>query len=433
MNVTKLKGFGTSSISLDNSMKKSKGIFGGSVFQRKDGRWVAKYKPTNAVKPVYRYAKSEQAAQEKLEQLWKDELLGLQATSLNRTFSQSFENWFYSYKMYAVEQQTFDGYEYTYKNHIQDTIGFYQLKQVNVTIIQRLLNEKSKVLAYMTVKKIATLLRGFFEYAVMEKIIDRNPMLMIKMPKKQVFIKQDSDIQFLEDDEVERIYKVIECEISSAFQTGHWKRNVVALYGNLVIFMLNVGVRKGEMQALCYQDLDFDKKTVKIYKSLAYIKKRAQIQTRVLEDWVFIPPKTSKRKKENVNHWVFTPPKSLAGNRLILFNKKAREAIRQQKEIQDEVGFADDKFICRTPNGFPLSKSQWANLLNRIMLLADIHKSISPHELRHTFATRAYAHGVSIGQVSKWLGHEDTSTTIDTYVHLVEKQIEDGANVQENI
>ncbi|MEV4106398.1 tyrosine-type recombinase/integrase [Nonomuraea sp. NPDC049695] len=41
------------------------------------------------------------------------------------------------------------------------------------------------------------------------------------------------------------------------------------------------------------------------------------------------------------------------------------------------------------------------------------------HDLRHTFASTALASGVPISEVSKWLGHESITTTVDLYGHLV--------------
>ncbi|TMR23681.1 hypothetical protein ETD86_07555 [Nonomuraea turkmeniaca] len=41
------------------------------------------------------------------------------------------------------------------------------------------------------------------------------------------------------------------------------------------------------------------------------------------------------------------------------------------------------------------------------------------HDLRHGFASTALAEGVPISEVSRWLGHESITTTVDLYGHLV--------------
>jgi site-specific recombinase XerD len=56
-------------------------------------------------------------------------------------------------------------------------------------------------------------------------------------------------------------------------------------------------------------------------------------------------------------------------------------------------------------------------LLSKYVKLAGITKRISPHSLRHTFATYKAERGVSPYQLQQWLGHRNLNTT-QIYVHL---------------
>ncbi|WP_203883251.1 tyrosine-type recombinase/integrase [Planotetraspora kaengkrachanensis] len=55
-----------------------------------------------------------------------------------------------------------------------------------------------------------------------------------------------------------------------------------------------------------------------------------------------------------------------------------------------------------------------------------------PNDLRHTFASTALAEGVPISEVSRWLGHESITTTVDLYGHLVPEAFERARTALDN-
>jgi integrase/recombinase XerD len=67
------------------------------------------------------------------------------------------------------------------------------------------------------------------------------------------------------------------------------------------------------------------------------------------------------------------------------------------------------------------------DLVARLARQAGIQKQISPHALRHTFATNELRRGVPIHQLQADLGHSDLSTTA-VYLHVVDKEREASAN-----
>ncbi|MEU4580405.1 tyrosine-type recombinase/integrase [Nonomuraea sp. NPDC023979] len=59
------------------------------------------------------------------------------------------------------------------------------------------------------------------------------------------------------------------------------------------------------------------------------------------------------------------------------------------------------------------------DVLKPAILTAGVPADMTFHDLRHTFASTALAEGVPISEVSRWLGHESITTTVDLYGHLV--------------
>ncbi len=76
--------------------------------------------------------------------------------------------------------------------------------------------------------------------------------------------------------------------------------------------------------------------------------------------------------------------------------------------------------LFRTTRGNLIRRDYFnADLLKPAIFSAGVPADMTFHDLRHTFASTALAEGVPISEVSRWLGHESITTTVDLYGHLV--------------
>ncbi len=76
--------------------------------------------------------------------------------------------------------------------------------------------------------------------------------------------------------------------------------------------------------------------------------------------------------------------------------------------------------LCRTSRGNPIRRDYFnTNIWKPAAKAAKLQPDTTFHDLRHTFASTALAAGVPISKVSRWLGHESITTTVDLYGHLV--------------
>ena len=112
--------------------------------------------------------------------------------------------------------------------------------------------------------------------------------------------------------------------------------------------------------------------------------------------------------------------------RIVPFGKKAKEALlnylktRENNILKNNLKNADRLFVKST--GRLITRQDVYNFIHKQGKL--IHKSISPHTLRHTFATHLLENGADLRVVQELLGHSDVSTT-QLYTHITKKRLKE--------
>ena len=375
------------------AIQKPKRKYGeGSIYQRKDGRWVAKYKSVNMLKPCVVYAKSESEAKRKLRELKKDAAKGL-VKSTSRRFGDYADQWLYTFKLHSVEDSSFDKYESAYLTHIKPAFGKMQLASIHSEQLQKLLVEKSQTLSLTVVKIIYIILSEIFSYAHSEGDLSRNPMHNVKMPKKATF-KPEREIVALESDEVRAVERIAEMKNKNG--------RPCIMQAHALVFLVHTGLRCGEFLALKWSDIDFESRIVTVNKNLSMVYDRDKDGVRI------------KHKKARIKC-----TKTANGNRIVPLNTKAIAALNSLKAVYREMDIVSDS-VAVTRKGTTLSSDQLRRVLRRVLAYAGIDKPFTLHQLRHTFATQALNAGIPITVVSKWLGHANISVTYNTYIHVLE-------------
>jgi integrase/recombinase XerD len=102
--------------------------------------------------------------------------------------------------------------------------------------------------------------------------------------------------------------------------------------------------------------------------------------------------------------------------RIVLLNKKSVDALKEWIKIRDKkfsgkISAEYDKFIFLSKLGKPISRIDFWEQLKNYVRNAGISKNVSPHTLRHSFATHMLKYGADLRVVQELLGHSDISTT----------------------
>ncbi|MBL0739068.1 site-specific tyrosine recombinase XerD [Flavobacterium sp. GN10] len=209
--------------------------------------------------------------------------------------------------------------------------------------------------------RIISGLKSFFNYLVFEDYRNDNPLELIEAPKTG---RKLPDTLSLE--EIDRLIETID------LSTNEGERNramLETLYG--------CGLRVSELISLKISDLFFDEGFIKI---------------------------TGKGNKER-----FVPIGSLTQKYIDIY----RNAVRSNLNIKK--GAEDTLFLNRRGN--QLTRAMVFTIIKDLAQKMGLKKSISPHTLRHSFATHLLENGADLRSIQLMLGHESITTT-EIYVHL---------------
>lgn len=209
--------------------------------------------------------------------------------------------------------------------------------------------------------RIISGLRGFFNYLVFEDYRKMNPLDLIESPKTGRKLPDT-----LSTEEIDRLIAAIDLSKPE----GERNRAILeTLYG--------CGLRVSELVNLRLSDLFFEEGFIKV---------------------------TGKGSKSR-----FVP----IAEATIKYIQLYRSQIRSHQDIQK--GHEDTLFLNR--RGKQLTRAMIFTIIRRLAEAAGLHKTVSPHTFRHSFATHLLENGADLRAIQQMLGHESITTT-EIYVHL---------------
>ena len=284
-------------------------------------------------------------------------------------------NWLENYKRYSVKQATYDRLLVSCHLLSHSELSTMPSGVIRTEHLQRYLNRlHGDGYSASTVKKQFTLLTAYFKYAMSQGDISIPMYLGVEMPSKQA--RNVTGIKAYTKAEQERLNPVLD-------------RLESRMYGAAVL-MLEAGLRVGEVLALTWDDILWERKAVSINKT-----------------WV--------RLATNARAFIQTGAKSETSNRTIPLSKRALEILTKIR-AQDDTGSAYIFPGEKDPN-LPATYSAIRYHLREACKEVNVPYK-GTHSFRHTFATNCYYRGCDVKVLSKLLGHADVSITYNTYIHL---------------
>jgi integrase len=260
--------------------------------------------------------------------------------------------------------------------------------------LQQLITElNDKKYSYSTIKKAYDLLNAFYRYASAKEQFN-NPMLLVSMPKADRVQIESKDIEWFEENEIDLFIKA--CE--TRYNTGILKFK----YGYILAANIYLGMRGGELLALQWKDIDFDRGTVYVSKTLVQLD-----------------------NGENKVKFVVQPNTKTYKNRYVPINSKAQELLLKYKE---NAFFTEpDDYVISTSNRKTNTLKNISDMIQGIEKAAGIDKSSNTHILRHTCASLYFKNGVPVETIAEILGNT-REVCEKTYVHFVEEQLQNAAS-----
>jgi integrase len=379
-------------------MGKKKANGEGSISKRADGRYMGRYTINGKRYAVYgdSFDEAREKLNEKLAEISKGEFI----EPNKETVIKWMRTWLEVYALPTVKQSTYVSYEGYVRLHINPALGDIKLTALTMEQIQRFFNQKSKSskkkdgLAPKTLKNIYNMFHAALDQAVINRKIIRNPILGVKLPKVP-----------------EREMRVLTPEEQTKLHAAVMDTKELHAYG--IIFAMNTGVRLGELLGLQWKDVNIQKHTIKIRRTLGRLQKIDE-KGHILK----------KAKGVQTTEIAIRTPKSKLSQREIPLFTELWEGLmaykRKQDILKDAFGddYDDQDYIFCTPLGRSNDPKVYESLFKKQVKAAGIEKS-NFHALRHTFATRALESGMDVKVLSAILGHAQASTTLNLYVHAL--------------
>ena len=350
---------------------------GAGISQRKDGRYSARF-VTSSGKRIEKYFPMLQDARKWLAEAKLNDESGSVGVSVGMTVDAWYEFWIVNIKDKTVRYNTARNYRERYRQNIKKHIGKMLIADVKPMHCQKILNDMEKDYAGSTIYQTLIALYNMFDSAVENGIILKNPVTKsVKLPKP-----------------VEKKTKVLTIEEQEKFMEEAEGSSNYPQY----FFILQTGVRTGEMVGLKWEDIDFEKNIISIRRSMEY--------RYCTGEWRIGPPKTKHGFREI--------PITKANREMLLGLKKEAETGRY---VQDE--FKEFVFINR--KGMPTKNSTYDVHIGKLTKKAQI-QNFSMHTLRHTFATRCIEAGMRPKTLQQILGHSSINITMNLYVHVTDEE-----------
>lgn len=277
------------------------------------------------------------------------------------------------------------------KNYSKYTIVYYQkdiedffefMKEEALTSISDITHIEARLYltklhkkkyARRSVARKTSSLRSFFKYLIREEQISMNPFTIVSLPKQEKRLPQ-----FLYSEELEKLFAV------SDLDTALGQRNQL-----LLELLYATGIRISECCQLQLQDIDFSLGTILV---------------------------TGKGNKQ----------------RYVPFGSYAQEALEHymengRKELLSKGNQPNAKTIFLNFRGGPLTPRGVRVVLNEMVKKTSSTLHISPHVLRHTFATHMLNEGADLRVVQELLGHSSLSST-QLYTHVTKDRLQQTYN-----
>lgn len=332
------------------------------MIKRKDGLWQERISLPGMAKPKYFYAKTQKELKKKIA-AWNQE------QAAGKTFEACADAW----ERWHEGQVSYNGAE-AYRASMKRTKeqfkgrGIDDIRPDEIDAYIRYLAGRGY--ARRTVQLYLDMLRMIWDYSIVQGWTTFNPCGAVKLPSGLPKGRR----AIPDDDQIEKV-----------------KAGVFLEFGLFPYMLLYTGMRRGELLALRWEDIDREKKVIHINKAVYFAKNTPKIKE----------PKTESGKRE-----------------MVLLDALAAVLPKGGKGYV----FGGEKLLTKTQ-----VRKRWLKWCREAGLAEGQRCIITPHQLRHEFATTLFDAGVDVKVAQELLGHSSIQVTRDIYTHIRRSRMESTA------
>jgi integrase len=397
----------------------------GTKYKRADGYWIGQITTgkTDEGKQERKTfsAKSEKDLVAKMKEYQYKQMRGELPKKNTVSLGDWLTTWLENYKRPKVRQTTYENYDTLIKTHIlKAPIGKVQVQKLTTDQIQqfmRVLSERGKK---VTVKEEVeedgkkVIKKRQEEVPLSSRAIDLIHFLIqaaLEQARKNNMVSynvaKDCERHKDEKKEVKPLTKDEEKALLMVLKDHR-------LYA-AILLADGIGLRRGELLALRWPNVDLEEGVIKIAENLVRVKGGSKVQ----------------------------PPKTKSSNRTIPLPARVTEALKAHKARQEEEkakseekakgSYQDNGLVFCQPSGKPIQPRNFQRMFKGWAKKAGLPEGTRLHDLRHTFSSNALAAGADVKAVQSITGHSDTRTLMDTYAHAInegKKKVADIMNGQ---
>jgi integrase len=362
--------------------------------KKRRGKWVLDFRDNTGRRRWETYETRKEA----------DDALAVRVRELRRgtycppaqipTVKEIAEAWLTAKAGEGLKPSTISGLENHVHDHIIPALGSMRLDLVSPRDVEALKAALvgAKALKPRTVNKTLTALRAVFAYAIANAYTERNPAAAVRSVKLRSGTVAAGETSAKGD-------SVTPDDVPSAEAVAKLIEHATAgLYQTFFIAAARTGARSGELLALTWADVDLEKRTLVIRRSLSWARTRAERKT--------------------ITGGRFFAPKTHDSGRTIEIDKELASALQKWKA--QCPGRSALGLVFPAPTGEPLHRRTLhkQGLLPALTAAELSHFTI--HSLRHFHASALLQAGIPIAEVSARLGHANPAITMRVYAHYLE-------------
>ena len=355
---------------MSNTKKRNDGLYQKTIVvgRKPDGSYIRKVV----------YGKTKKELEQKAAEITAEVKSGIAVCDNGITFRELADIWFNQYNPNATERWKYET-GLTLKKHLLPYIGEMKIKDLRQLHLQMVLSKLAKEnYSHKTIVGIKQLAVRIMKVGVDSDLLMKNPFT-----GAIVAGNKGTERQPITEEQRKLIIE-------------NWRGHRMGLPAMIMLF---AGLRRGEILALRWEDIDFKRKVIIVNKAVCVLKNQSYIKT----------PKTKSGVREvpipNILLTALKEKRQLSGNIFTTVNVEEISEMTYKRAWDSYMGYLN---VCA---GGIRGKSKACKTVWVI-------EKFTAHMLRHTYATMLFDANVDVKSAQKFLGHADIEVTLSIYTHL---------------